>query len=60
MKVRRRLQAQKRERERNRVDKQKSLRKKKRKVVQKKKMIDTRCESNIKTVVDKASELINH
>ena len=60
MKVRRRLQAQIRERERNRVDKQKSLRKKKRKVVQKKKMIDTRCESNIKTVVDKASELINH
>ena len=38
----------------------KSLRKKKRKGVQKKKLIETGCESNIKTVVDKASELINY
>ena len=47
-------------REINRVDKQKSLNKKKKKVVEKKKMIDTECEDNINTVTDKASKRINH
>lgn len=46
-------------RERNRVDKQESLKKKKMKGIQKKKLIDIQCESNVKTVVDKACELVN-
>ena len=41
-----------RERERNRVHKQKYLRKKKTEVVQKKTLIDTRCQSNIKLIHD--------
>ena len=46
-------------RERNRVDKQESLKKKKMKGIQKKKLIDIQCESNVKTVVDKACALVN-
>ena len=37
-------------REGNRVDKEKSLRRKKRKYFQKKKLIETPCENNINTV----------
>lgn len=43
---------------RNQVGKLKCPRKKKRTSVGKKKLINTRCESNVKTVVDKASKLI--
>ena len=46
------------ETEKNRVNKYKKTEGKK--SGWKKKLIDTWCESNIKTVVDKASELINH
>ena len=53
MEVARRSKPQAFERDRNRVGKQKYLRKKRRKGVQKKKIIDTSCENNINTVVEK-------